>query len=133
MQRPIVTVAQDGNHWNTIQSEITSNFPLVNVNFTNPTRGSDSRCITSLDFEFKQYHPDMFPKFVPGALQYNSYFVHLFLLSSDDVDLYKNSTKKLMQEWWNVVANKKNQVDCINSGLDYSLYIGRSTEQVASV
>ena len=89
-----------------VEQEFKSRFPLLNIQLF---IRQELRMIPTLDLEIRKYHPEMFPKFVPGALEFNSHFCHLFLVHSEDVDLYKSTTKKLMQEWWNVVA-KKNQV-----------------------
>jgi trafficking protein particle complex subunit 10 len=50
----------------------------------------------------------MFPKFAPGAVQYNVIFLHIFVVSVEDLESYRSTTRKMMQDWMNVVANKKN-------------------------
>jgi trafficking protein particle complex subunit 10 len=116
VQKPILTYTEEGSLWEGIKDEFLHRFPIRNLNLV--LRG-EQQTIPSLDLEFRKYQPDMFPKFVPGALQYNSFFVHIFLLASEDVEAYKSSAKKMMQDWWNVVATKKNQewlIICVSGG-----------------
>ncbi|KAJ3010784.1 hypothetical protein HKX48_007205 [Thoreauomyces humboldtii] len=94
--------------------ELESRLPLRNVSWQNPlgfSKGSSSsaRVIDTLDVDLKKYVPEMFPRVMPGTLYHSPYFLHLYLVSTDDTELYKGVVRKQIQEWLNVVANKKNQ------------------------
>lgn len=80
---------------------------MKNVEFRNPLR-TESHTLPLLQVDLKKYSPEMFPKFAPGAVQYNVIFLHIFVVSVEDLDSYRNTTRKLIQDWMNVVANKKN-------------------------
>ncbi|KAJ3321704.1 Kinesin-like protein kif3b [Boothiomyces sp. JEL0866] len=97
--------AEDGNNFAQFSTEFNSKLPFKNVLF-NSAKGQKQ---VTLDLELKKFTVDMFPKFVPGALEYNCIFYHLFIVSVEDLELYKNTTRKQIQEWVNIVANKKNQ------------------------
>lgn len=73
---------EDGNVWPTFASELSSRIPMKNVDFLNPLL-NETHTIPSLDLEFRNFTPDMFPKFTPGAVQHNLYFVHIFIVSTD--------------------------------------------------
>jgi hypothetical protein len=90
-------------------AELQQRLPLKNITFTNPLR-PETHTIPVLELETRKYSQDMFPKFIPGAVQHNTFFVHVFIVSTDDVDYYRNTSRKCINEWLNVVGNKKGQV-----------------------
>ncbi|KAJ3305631.1 hypothetical protein HDV03_001276 [Kappamyces sp. JEL0829] len=107
--RPLTLDAEDGNIWATyFQPELQARLPLKNLDFKNPLQ-NESHVISTVELEIRKYSVEMFPKFTPGAVQHNLYFVHMFIVSTDDVEVYRSTTRKLIQEWLNVVGNKKNQ------------------------
>jgi hypothetical protein len=73
---------EDGNVWPTFASELKSRLPLKAIDFTNPLR-PELHHIPQLEFDFRKYSSDMFPKFMPGAIQHNTFFLHLFIVSTD--------------------------------------------------
>ncbi|KAI8893289.1 hypothetical protein BC833DRAFT_625023 [Globomyces pollinis-pini] len=108
--KPIISYHEDGQIWPTIQDHFASRLPLKNLDVVNPTRGTESKhCLPTMHLELLKYSPDLFPTFTPGAIITNCVFGHIFFCSTDDLDTYKNNSKKLIQEWLNIVANKKNQ------------------------
>ncbi|KAJ3179456.1 hypothetical protein HDU85_004866 [Gaertneriomyces sp. JEL0708] len=97
-----------------IHNEIESRLPLRNIRWQNPLGtvkggGSASRAIHILDVELKKFMPDMFPRVMPGTSYHTPFFLHLFFVNTDDSDYYKATIRKQIQEWLNVVANKKSQ------------------------
>ncbi|TPX68860.1 hypothetical protein SpCBS45565_g02844 [Spizellomyces sp. 'palustris'] len=108
------TDAEDNGAGASIAEEIASRLPLRNLAWQNPlriSRGNTSapRVISVLQADLKRYSPDMFPRAMPGTLYHSSYFLHLYLVTTDDNELYKTVIRKQIQDWLNVVANKKNQ------------------------
>ncbi|KAI8816426.1 uncharacterized protein EV422DRAFT_545965 [Fimicolochytrium jonesii] len=92
--------------------ELQSKLPLRNVGWQNPLgRGATRppRVIDALEIDVKRYHADMFPRVMPGTLYHSPYFLHLYLVATDETEAYKANIRKSIQEWLNVVANKKNQ------------------------
>ncbi|KAJ3273827.1 Kinesin-like protein kif3b [Terramyces sp. JEL0728] len=117
MKRCLAAFAEDGTNFSQFAAEFNSKLPFKNVLF-NSAKGQKQ---VTLDLELKKFTVDMFPKFVPGALEYNCIFFHLFIVSVEDLELYKNTTRKQIQEWVNIVANKKNQDWAIISLSDESV------------
>ncbi|TPX60036.1 hypothetical protein PhCBS80983_g02047 [Powellomyces hirtus] len=94
--------------------DLEGRLPLRNVAWQNPlgfSKGNTSppRVIELLEVELKRYSPEMFPRAMPGTLYHSPYFLHLYLVTTDDSEFYKGTVRKQIQEWLNVVANKKNQ------------------------
>ncbi|KAJ3163448.1 hypothetical protein HDU86_000027 [Geranomyces michiganensis] len=106
---------EEGGAGNLFAEELESRLPLKNIAWHNPlgairgSTNSTARIISTLDVELKRYSPEMFPRAMPGTLYHSPYFLHLYLVTTDDSEVYKASTRKQIQEWLNVVANKKNQ------------------------
>lgn len=55
-----------------------------------------------------KFSVDMFPKQAPGVC-HNVFFVHIFLVGCDEVETYRNFTRKQIQEWLNTIMSKRNQ------------------------
>ncbi|KAJ3151464.1 hypothetical protein HDU89_001906 [Geranomyces variabilis] len=106
---------EEGGVGNQFAEDLESRLPLRNIAWHNPlgairgSTNSTARIISTLDVELKRYSPEMFPRAMPGTLYHSPYFLHLYLVTTDDSEVYKASTRKQIQEWLNVVANKKNQ------------------------
>ncbi|KAJ3176861.1 hypothetical protein HDU87_004793 [Geranomyces variabilis] len=106
---------EEGGVGNQFAEELESRLPLRNIAWHNPlgairgSTNSTARIIGTLDVELKRYSPEMFPRAMPGTLYHSPYFLHLYLVTTDDSEVYKATTRKQIQEWLNVVANKKNQ------------------------
>ncbi|KAI9202421.1 uncharacterized protein BJ171DRAFT_514013 [Polychytrium aggregatum] len=110
-RRVIVTYADEGKLWSQMADEISSRMPLRNITWQNPMDKSRTifRTIEALDVEFKRFSADIFPRQAPNGSVQNPFFVHLFLVNCEDMDLYKNQVRKQIQDWLNVIANKKSQ------------------------
>lgn len=80
--KPIITYAHEGNNnlLNSFTQELNARLPLVNIDFTNPLR-TESHSISRLELDVKAYSADIFPSFIPGAIQRNLYFLHIFIVS----------------------------------------------------
>lgn len=105
--RIIVTYADDYSVWPHIAEEVASRFPLRSLTFPNSRSQQGSRVVDKLEVEMRLYRPDMFPRTMIGAS--SPYFVHICFVNTEDTEHYKNTVKKQIQDWLNVVGNKKNQ------------------------
>ena len=123
--KPTVTIADDGNSWKIIEKEFKSRFPIRNAAFVDPVKGNQLTTVPSLDVDFKRFDPKMFPSFTPGAVQTNIFFLHIYIISVDDFEMFKNETRSKLKDWWNSVGAKKNQVQSIDLGLDCPLFAKR--------
>ncbi|RKO89734.1 hypothetical protein BDK51DRAFT_35393, partial [Blyttiomyces helicus] len=114
-KKVIVTYADESQVWPVISDELLSRLPLRNLVWNSPlgsARANSSnatRNIPVLDIELKKFSPDMFPKAMPGSLYQSPYFLHLYLVNCDENDQYRATVKRQIQDWVNVVNNKKNQ------------------------
>ncbi len=116
MEKPIVTYNDCECIFPTFIQQFMGYLPLQNIEWVNP-RSRDVRIIKNLDLEIKPYSPEMFPKFTPGAIKHNLYFLHFVILRCDTKSL--KSFKEKIQDWLNLVGTKKNQVFYfITKGLD---------------
>ena len=109
--KPTVTYQDDGNSWKLIENELKTRFPLKNVAFVDPLRGNQVVQVPRLDVEFLRFDLKIFPTFTPGAVQANKFFLHLYIISQDDLEMFKNETRGKLKDWWASVGTKKNQVD----------------------
>ncbi|KAI9097282.1 hypothetical protein DFS34DRAFT_621113 [Phlyctochytrium arcticum] len=93
-----------------LSEELASRLPLRNVLWQNPLGASNvPRVVSTLPVELKRFTADTFPRVTPGTLYHSPFFLHLFIVTTDDNEHYKANLRKQIQEWLNVVANKKNQ------------------------
>lgn len=80
MPNPIISYTQDLSCLSQpFLDEFAARLPLTNLEFVNPLQ-TELHIIKSLHLELKKYSADLFPKFMPGAVQYNLNFVHVFLV-----------------------------------------------------
>ncbi|KAI8911655.1 hypothetical protein EDD86DRAFT_264201 [Gorgonomyces haynaldii] len=89
-----------------IEQEFIKRLPLRNLQWQSK---NTTKIIANLDLDIKRFQPDIFPKFTPGAVVTNVFFVHLFFVGCEDVDQYRSSVRKQLQDWLNAVCSKKNQ------------------------
>ncbi|TPX47396.1 hypothetical protein SeMB42_g03332 [Synchytrium endobioticum] len=73
------------------------------------THTSSTRSIHTLDIELKKFSPDVFPKEGPITLNPSTIFCHMYLVSCEDIQVYKTAAKKQLQDWINLITSKRNQ------------------------
>ncbi|KAI8849287.1 hypothetical protein BC829DRAFT_189092 [Chytridium lagenaria] len=122
-QRIIVTYADEYSIWPQIAEEIVTRLPLRNLLWMNGRIQQGQRLIESLDIDLKPFRPDMFPRSVPGTA--TPFFLHLYFVNCEDSDIYKSMVRKQIQDWLNIIANKKNQEWLI-------VYVGNSDAKRAA-
>ncbi|KAI9365504.1 hypothetical protein DFJ73DRAFT_808029 [Zopfochytrium polystomum] len=105
--RVIVTYWDEYEIWPQIAEDVSARFPLRNLIWSNTRAQQGNRIIESLDVEMRLFRPDMFPRAMIGAS--TPFFVHLCLINCEDHEMYRSTVKRQIQEWLNVVGNKKNQ------------------------
>lgn len=82
--------------------------PLRQLPWKHPVRDATNPRLITLDLDVKRFSPDMFPKMSPGVA-HNTFFLHVFLVGCDDVEQYRSSTRKQIQDWLNIIMAKKGQ------------------------
>jgi hypothetical protein len=84
--------------------------PLSNIVWKSPIASQrDGRVITELDMEFTKFSLDVFPKNVPSSSWARAPYLHLFLVGCDDVELYRSTVRKKIQDWLAIIQSKRHE------------------------
>ena len=115
LKRPVMTYAEDSQLWISLADQFEARLPLRQLQWQQPANEravanvGSSRTIAALNVDIKPFSTDLLPKFSPGGFSHNNVFLHLFLVGCDDIEQYRNSVKRRLQDWMSAVGSKKSQ------------------------
>jgi hypothetical protein len=104
MAKAQISYHQDKDLWTSFYPALQAHLPLTDITFTeNHTRKQVK--IPTLEVTPVKFNTDLFQIFIPGALHYNTTFLHLYLISDTEYKLQKDKLKI----WKEILTQKKNQ------------------------
>ncbi|ORX47606.1 hypothetical protein BCR36DRAFT_584698 [Piromyces finnis] len=128
-KKPIITYKDDTNIWQHISKELTSRFPLKDIECRGIGNQKMNRVINSLDIEWKPFTEEWQNKNVYTQLQ-QAPFLNLYFLNCSDLEQYKNTLKDKIKYWLNIIESKKNQewmIICISGESNTKSILGIRT------
>lgn len=128
-KKPIITYKDDTNIWQHISKELTSRFPLKDIECRGIGNQKMNRVINSLDIEWRPFTEEWQNKNVYTQLQ-QAPFLNLYFLNCSDLEQYKTSLKEKIKYWLNIIEAKKNQewmIICISGESNTKSILGIRT------
>ncbi|KAM3584023.1 hypothetical protein VKS41_003991 [Umbelopsis sp. WA50703] len=107
MQSKKVTITYYDEYgvWPHLADELSSRLPLRNLHWTSSIQ-RPLRSIQSLDVDLKRFTYDSGPQ---PLLSVQTPYLNLYFVACDDNDTYRNTVKRQIKSWVDVITTKKNQ------------------------
>ncbi|KAJ2960306.1 hypothetical protein NQZ79_g4345 [Umbelopsis isabellina] len=107
MQSKKVTITYYDEYgvWPHLADELSSRLPLRNLHWTSSVQ-RPLRSIQSLDVDLKRFTYDNGPQ---PLLSTQTPYLNLYFVACDDNDTYRNTVRRQIKSWVDVISTKKNQ------------------------